>query len=143
MDQVMGQLRSARGIAIAQRRNVQVQFVGTNVIQITRLNQPSGTTLLNTVPLQGLMQFFVFTTLPDTPDGFGNASAVYFEGLPGGPTMMLFQSDGTFVDNAGNVINGTVFLGVPTDITTARAVTVMGATGRIRAYRAPSQQWLQ
>jgi hypothetical protein len=120
-----------------------MQLVGTNTITLTRFEIPNGTTLLNTVPLQGLMQFTVFPTLPNMPDGFGNARAIDFESLAGGPRLMIFQSDGRFVDNAGNVIKGTVFLGVPGDSTTARAMTVLGATGRIRAYCAPSAKWIQ
>jgi hypothetical protein len=72
----LDQLRYARETAVAQRRNIQVQFVGINIITLTRFEIPSGATLLSTVPLQGWMQFTVFPALPDTPDGFGNASAI-------------------------------------------------------------------
>jgi len=143
MDQVMDQLRYAREAAIAQRRNVQVQFLGTNVVQLTRYEYNGSTTILITLSLQKPIQYTVFPSLPDTPDGFGNTSAIDFEGLPSGPPVMLFQSDGTFVDNAGNLVNGTVFLGFPGNPGTARAITVLGATGRIRAYHASGSTWAQ
>jgi hypothetical protein len=38
------------------------------------------------------------------------------------------------VNLAGNFINGSVFLGQNNTAATARAVTVLGTTGRIRAY---------
>jgi prepilin-type N-terminal cleavage/methylation domain-containing protein len=143
MDQVLGQMRYARETAIAQRRNIQVQFLNTNVVQLTRFEYNGAMTILSTLTLQAPVQFVVFPALPDTPDGFGNASAIYFEGLANGPPVMLFQSDGTFVDSAGNLVNGTVFLGVPGNQSTARAITILGATGRVRAYRAPSTGWVQ
>jgi hypothetical protein len=79
---------------------------------------------------------------PDTPDGFGNKGAVEFGGLVGGPPTMLFQSDGTFVDTNGNLMNGTVFIGIPNVPTSGRAVTVVGATGRIRMYKANPTGWM-
>lgn len=143
MDQVMDQLRDARETAITQRRNVQVQFLGSNIMQLTRYEYNGSTTVLIRLLLQNPIQYTVFPSLPDTPDGFGNTSAIDFEGLASGPPVMLFQSDGTFVDNAGNLVNGTVFLGFPGNPGTARAITVLGATGRIRAYHASGSNWAQ
>jgi prepilin-type N-terminal cleavage/methylation domain-containing protein len=143
MDQVLDHLRYARETAIAQRRNVQVQFLGTNVMQLTRYEYNGSTTLLITLLLQNPIQYTTFPSLPDTPDGFGNANPIYFEGVATGPPVMLFQSDGTFVDSAGNLVNGTVFLGFPGNSGTARAVTILGATGRIRAYHASGSMWVQ
>jgi hypothetical protein len=67
---------------------------------------------------------------------------VYFGGLDGGPTSgMMFQSDGTFTDGNGNPISGTLFIGVPRLPSTARAVTILGNTGRIKAYRSVGAGW--
>ncbi len=143
MDQVVSQLRNARETAIAQRRFVQVQFIGTDTVQLTRFNLPTGSTILSTLPLEGRVQFLTFAGQPDTPDGFGNASAIEFGGIVGGPPLMQFQSDGTFVDGLGNPLDGTVFLGYPGQSGSARAITVFGATGRIRAYRTTSAGWIR
>jgi type IV fimbrial biogenesis protein FimT len=143
MDQVLGALRAARETAIAQRRYIIVQFLGTNQVQITRQEYPTGITILSTLALQGQVQYVTFPGIPDTPDNFGDAGPIEFGNVVGGPPVMMFQSDGTFVDGTGSPINGTVFLGIPNQASTARAVTVLGATGRIRAYRATPYGWLQ
>lgn len=81
----------------------------------------------------------------DTPDAFGNAAAVCFGSVPGcpDPAIMQFQSDGTFIDNAGNQLNGTVFIGVANIPTSARAVTILGATGQVRMYHGTGAGWVQ
>src|SRR2546423_598454 len=50
---VMAQLNTARELSISQRRNMQVQFVGTNLVQVVRQEKPLGTTVLATVPFEG------------------------------------------------------------------------------------------
>jgi hypothetical protein len=57
---------------------------------------------------------------------------------------ILFNSDGTLIDQQGRPINGTVFLAVRggTD-RSARAITVLGATGRVRAYRWTGAEWIR
>jgi hypothetical protein len=57
---------------------------------------------------------------------------------------MLFQSDGELVDGATfQPINGTVFIGFPNQATASRAVTVLGATGRVRGWKLAKTQWVQ
>ena len=51
---------------------------------------------------------------------------------------MFFQADGTFVNLSGAYVNGTVFLGDTNVVATARAVTVLGTTGRVRSYHITS-----
>jgi len=137
MKQTLAQLRTGRESAIAQRRNVQLQFIGTNQIQIVRQEVPNGTTVLSTLTLQNGDQFQLFGGLPDTPDAFGNTAAISF----GGPAPWTFLSDGTLVDSTSNPVNGTVFLGQPNSPNTARAVTVLGATGRVRDYTWSGTEW--
>jgi Tfp pilus assembly protein FimT len=147
--QVVTQLRIAREEAVAERRDVQVQFIGTNSIQLTEINTnvvgAGANQVISTTTLTSGAQFVVFPTVPDTPDLFGNAGAIEFESVVGGPNAgMMFQSDGTFADmGTGNPINGTVFVGIPGIATTARAVTVLGASGRIRQYKGNPGGWLK
>ena len=131
-------LTQARDQAVAQRRNFELAFVGTSHLQVWRIEVPSGTrTQIMDVPLENKQQFQKFTGLPDTPDAFGNASSIQFSGT--GPWM--FTSDGSLIDSNGDVSNGTVFLGVPNDVMTARAVTVFGATGLMRTWRWRGTKW--
>jgi len=142
MFQTMAQLRSAREMAITQRRQFVVQFVGNNQIKLSRIEEPHhNETVVNTLTLQDNCLFFNFGNIPnDTPDGFGKRADVDF----GGPLRLIFLSDGTLVDPAsGDPISGTVFLGLAQHSEVARAVTVLGATGRIRAYRWTGNTWIQ
>ena len=158
MREVIDQLRQGREYAIANRRYVQVTFPTVVIAgQITQYQVvltvrnapplgPAGVdAVLSTVPIQEPAQFFIFPGAPDTPDGFGNASPIEFEGLNPGPVLgMLFQSDGELVDGATfQPINGTVFIGFPNQPTASRAVTVLGATGRIRGWKLAKTQWFQ
>jgi prepilin-type N-terminal cleavage/methylation domain-containing protein len=142
MIQVASQLRQARELAISGRRNIQVQFVGNNSIRLTRLNIAAAPTILSTVPIQSPFIFMLTPGVPDTPDAFGNLGGIEFGGLVNGPPTMMFQSDGTFVDTVGNILNGTVFLGIPNVPVAGRAVTVVGATGRIRMYKGTGRGWV-
>lgn len=145
MIQISSQLMKARETAIEQRRDVTVTFNANNSITLTQLNLPAGAapTNLGTVPIQAPAVFMTMPGMPDTPDGFGNLGAVYFNGIAGGLPGMMFQSDGTFVDAAGNFVNGTVFIGIPNVPSSARAVTLLGATGKIRMYKGNGTGWVQ
>jgi prepilin-type N-terminal cleavage/methylation domain-containing protein len=134
---VLAQMNIARELALAQRRTMQVRFVGANTVQIVRNNVPNGTTVLRSVVLEGGVEFALVDGLPDTPDAFGKAAALDF----GGAATTTFNSDGTFVDATGKPINGTVFLAIRGHARSARAVTVLGSIGRIRAYRWNGAQW--
>jgi prepilin-type N-terminal cleavage/methylation domain-containing protein len=141
MDQVIYRLRSAREQAIAHRRNVTVQFVGTNQITISEIWLTGTPPPAVTTSFEGGAQFTVFNTLPDTPMGYGNASAIYFAGVSGGPPIMQFTTNGSFINGTNALVNGTVFLGVPGNPSTARAVTILGGTGRVREYHWDGSQW--
>jgi prepilin-type N-terminal cleavage/methylation domain-containing protein len=143
-DEVQGALRQARETAISDRRNVQVEFLTNppanppgSYVRLTRLG---GLCCANTVilmmPITNSVTYTTFVGEPDSPDGFGNGGAIYFAGVAGGPPAgMMYQSDGTFTSlGTGVPINGTVFLGVANHPTTARAITILGATGRVRSY---------
>jgi len=94
---------------------------------------------LSTVTLEGPMQFLTFDDIPDSPDLFGRTTAVDF----GGANSIFFLSDGTLVDGQGNPLDGSVFLGRPGRPDTARVVTILGATGRVRGYRWTGTSWIQ
>ncbi len=139
LNQLVGQMRTARDSAIAQRRNFQVVFVTPDQIQLRRQELPAGFTDLPVVSLGGGAQFTVFSGVPDTPDGFGNATAINFGGSP----TLTFLSDGTLVDSTGTALNGSIFIGIPGKPDTARAVTILGATGRVRGYHWTGSKWIE
>jgi len=139
MAQTIAQLRRGRETAVAQRRNIQLVFAGNDQIQLIRFDQPGGQTLLSTVDFAGGIQYQLFGDVPDTPDAFGRTAAISFGGAP----MYQWLSDGTLVDANLNPLNGTVFLGQPGNSKTARAVTILGTTGRVRGYRWTGSTWIQ
>jgi len=135
---VMAQMTQARELAITQRRNMRLTFTGTSSVQIVREEVPGPTlTTLSSVPFEGGAQFLLVAGVPDTPDAFGNATAVYFSGA----TEIKFGPDGTFVDQNGNQLNGSVFLSLANMKLSARAVTIMCSTGRVRAYKWDGSSW--
>jgi type II secretory pathway pseudopilin PulG len=136
---VLGQMRTAQHLAIAQRRYMRVVFTAPNEVAVLREEVPGpATTVVSTAMLEGGVEFRLTAGVPDTaPDGFGNGAAVDFDAA----TIIKFSPDGTLVNQVGQAINGTVFLGVPNADNSARAITVMGATGRIRGYRWDGVNW--
>jgi prepilin-type N-terminal cleavage/methylation domain-containing protein len=150
MRQVLETLRQAREYSIANRRYVQLKFPATNqlqLIQLDTLTPGAGgiNPVLDTVTLSPPL-IFTLDGMPDTPDAYGNGGPIYFEGIVNGPVGgMVFQSDGEFLDGATFLpINGTVFLGVTGQQSTARAVTVLGTTGRVRGWKSQGNTtWYQ
>ena len=158
---VLAQMRQAREYSIDNRRYVQIAFPTVSskpevvLTQMNTLTPGAGATnpVLSTVWLPATMQYTLVSSLPDTPDGFGNSSAISFriEGTGTTPSgSMYFQSDGELIDSVTDLpIDGTVFLGLSGNTSSARAVTVMGSTGRVRGWRAigtgsnPSTAWQQ
>jgi prepilin-type N-terminal cleavage/methylation domain-containing protein len=136
MWQVHAQLQAARDWAMTQRRTMEVQFNGTNQILVIRVDGAVRTTLATLVFTNG-MQYQLFAGLPDTPDAFGAGRAINF----GGPTTVWFLADGSLSDANNVPVSGTVFLGIPDQSLTARAVTVLGPTGRIQGYRWDGSAW--
>jgi prepilin-type N-terminal cleavage/methylation domain-containing protein len=138
MRTVIGQLNRARTLAMTQRRNMTMQFVPPNQIQIVRQEIPNGTTVVSTTIMEHSAQFHMFSGVPDTPDVFGNAADCDFGAAT---TTMSFTPEGALVNQVGVPVNGTVYVGRPTDLKTIRAVTVFGSTGRIRGYRWNGVRW--
>ena len=138
MQQVMAQLRMARDMAISQCRSVEVQFVAPNEIRTIRWEIPSGFTTVNEYFLEGSVQFYKFTSVPDTPEGFGAGSEVTF-----GDQTTRFLSDGKWVDATGAPVSGTVYLAIQGVPNTQRPVNIFGGTGRVRGYTWNSNEWLE
>jgi len=148
MDIIVSQMRVARQLAISQRRNVTVSFTtGSTPQKITyQVVADYGTNLATadtyqplavTIPIPPQVSFTQVSGVPDTPMAFGTCSGagICVGGVSGGPAVMQFTSLGQFTDSTGvNTLNGTIFLALPGQVNTARAVTIMGGTGRVREY---------
>ena len=138
--QAVTALRNAREVAVSQRRNVRVNFIAPNTIQVIREEIPGpATTLLGTTYFESGMQYRQFPGQNDTPDQFGFAAPISF----GVAANRIFTSEGSFVDTAGDPLNGTVFLGRLNDPGSSRAITVFGPTALIRVWRWDGHRWVE
>lgn len=80
------------------------------------------------------------TTAPTTPDGFGSGATAFDfdQAQGGGSNTIYFYPDGSAQDNGpngGNVNNGVVYLSMPGKLSTCRAISLWGYTGRIRGWQ--------
>lgn len=153
--EMLEQVRQAREYAVANRRYVQIAFPtavinGITQYEIVTTQRNSLTTgagadaVLSTIPISMPMTFAVVNAL-DTPDGFGNANAIEFNGTSPGPVGgMLFDPTGELVSGTTYLpINGSVFMGIVGQKQTGRAVTVMGTSGRVRGWKNNGSAWTQ
>jgi len=149
---LQAQLLQAREISVDQRRYVTVTFQGTNELVTNEYKSPgvnNNATQLSDFFLPYAMIYTVISGVPNTPDSFGGtSSAVNFCGSL--PCTITFQSDGTVLYNCtftngnctgGSYTNGTIFIGMAGQALTARAVTILAATGRLRGYRYTGTVW--
>lgn len=96
-----------------------------------------------TYKLPAMVQFAVQSGFPTAssavPDGFGNGSvAMQFNAcavLESGQPCVIFNPDGTAKDDVGNYNNGVIYMTNAAYLYGSRAVSVEGATGRIRGWR--------
>jgi len=158
-EDVLMPLRVARQRAIAERKQYIVCFgLATPAGALTPLGAPTaqsvqifrwdaGTALsaatqisINTLPTD--MQMAVVVGMPNgaatVPDGFGNATVAidFDQGVAGAiKNQVLFMPDGSAHDVNGSWNSGIVYVARPGDLYSSRAVTLYGATGRIRGWR--------
>ena len=116
---------TARNRATAERRNFEVTFIRpsgrsrSQARRVERLENPH----LWYASCPRTVAFVQFSGVADTPDQFGAASAIDFDG----PTPYMFTSEGMFVDGNGDPSNGTLFMGKPGQPDTGAALTVFGS----------------
>jgi prepilin-type N-terminal cleavage/methylation domain-containing protein len=140
-------LRRARDAAAADMRVYTVTFTAPGTITVTQ-DIPTAPILFTAV-LPPDVTYHIEpgiptspTTAPTTPDGFGSGAAAFdFDQAPsgaGGSNVIYFYPDGSAQDagpNGGNVNNGVVYLGIPGRLSTCRAISLWGYTGRIRGWQ--------
>jgi prepilin-type N-terminal cleavage/methylation domain-containing protein len=151
-DTTLMALRNTRNLAITQSHEYYVNFnpagFPAGTIQV-EYQPPLVVGALAAPPLQQVNTYTIPTDVSfnvqagfpaATPDGIGaGATAIDFESAPGIPLpckCVVFFPDGSAQDTLGNYNSGVVYLTrVGDSIYNSRAVTVWGATGRIRGWR--------
>jgi prepilin-type N-terminal cleavage/methylation domain-containing protein len=150
-DTTLMALRNTRNLAITQSHEYYVYFnpVGFPVGTIEIEYQPPAVGAGAAPPLQQVITYTIPTDVSfavqagfpgSTPDGFGTGvNAIDFgQALAGEPmNYVVFMPDGSAQDNLGNFNSGIIYLTRPGDnmYISSRAITVWGATGRIRGWR--------
>ncbi len=135
-------MRIAREQAIGTRRVYIVAFnnaVTPNKITITQGNTGA---VFATYTLPDDVFFMVQGGYPATgPDSFGTgAVAIDFDQNVAGASAtdkssLYFYPDGSVQDINQNTNSGVIYIARNGDLTTPRAITVWGATGRLRGWR--------
>ncbi|HEX4488268.1 MAG TPA: prepilin-type N-terminal cleavage/methylation domain-containing protein [Terriglobales bacterium] len=137
VNSALATMRRAREEAVSKRRVYVVKFITPGTIQVTQ-NTTTGTSLITTL-LPDDITFVADSSLPSTgPDNFGAGKVAidFDQAVSGGvPTEIYFQPDGSAVDVHNNVNNGVVYFGRAGELMSSRAVSLWGATGRLRAWR--------
>lgn len=147
-DTTLMALRNTRNLAISQSHQYYVNFnpggFPAGTIQIQYQPPPVGGIA------QPLQQVITYSIPPDitygvpaglpagTPDGFNaGVPPIDFESTAGVPlNYVVFFPDGSSQDNLGNFNSGIIYMTQSGGaITTTRAVTVWGPTGRVRGWR--------
>jgi prepilin-type N-terminal cleavage/methylation domain-containing protein len=163
-DTTLMALRNTRNLAITQSHEYYVNFnpagfpAGTIQVQyqpplvVGALAAPP-IEQVNTYNIPLDVSFAVQAGFPaSTPDGFGaGITPIDFESTAGVPLpcqCVVFMPDGSAQDTLGNYNSGVVYLTRTGDtIYNSRAVTVWGATGRIRGWRlalvGAAKEWVQ
>jgi prepilin-type N-terminal cleavage/methylation domain-containing protein len=163
-DTTLMALRNTRNLAITQSHQYYVNFnpagfpAGTIQVQYQPPIVPPAIAAppieqVNTYNIPTDVSFAVQAGFPaGTPDGFGTGlTAIDFESTVGVPLpcqCVVFMPDGSAQDSLGNYNSGVVYLTRTGDtIYNSRAVSVWGATGRIRGWRlalvGAAKEWVQ
>ena len=143
---VLATLRRAHDQAVAQKGTLQVSFTTPGTITVT---QPTtlvcgatavpATTWFNklTTTLPTDMTFSASNLPTSAPDAFGTGKVAidFDQGVSSGGTSVYFCPDGSARDALNNINNGVVYMQRNNDLYSSRAITLWGATGRLRAWR--------
>jgi prepilin-type N-terminal cleavage/methylation domain-containing protein len=152
MELVLGEMRRAHERAIDERRIYRMTFVAPNQIQLevgqvaNVASTITGTTpafaqAQQTLTLPDGIQFTCVAGIPTVattvPDGLGSgANAIDFDlANGGGGTQIYFQPDGRALDGANRMNDGVIYLALPGNLYSSRAVTLFGSTGRSKGWK--------
>ncbi len=153
-DTTLSVIRTYRSQSITQSKRYIIQFTapGTITVQYWGVGVPvsPAPVTVATYTLPNDIQFATQAGFPATaPDSLGSGgTAIDFDqGMgAGGQNYIMFMPDGSSQDLQGNYNSGVVYMTLPGDLYSSRAISVFGTTGRIRGWRLYSQggnTWVQ
>jgi prepilin-type N-terminal cleavage/methylation domain-containing protein len=140
----LGQIRQVHERAIDERHQYQLTFTAPRTIQTDRIDVDPVTkaktpVFIGTIDLPRDVSFAIVSGTPatGTPNGLGSAANAIDLSVNNatGITQVYFQADGRVLDSLGRVADGIVYMSRTGDLTSTRAVTVFGATGRVKGWK--------
>ncbi len=143
LETTLGIMRRYHDAAVNQRRIYQIVFTQPRSIQIN-VEAFDANGNISWLPVESYdlpveTQFICVAGLPRTapPEGLGqSANAIDFMvDNGGGYNTVVFQKDGRATDTLGRLNNGVVYMARPGDLNSSKAVSVLGATGRVKGWR--------
>jgi len=154
-DTTLGAVRNYRNLSITNSQRYILTFASPGTITVW--NWRAGTpvspppTVVGTYTLPPDVQIAVQAGFPNPgPDGFGTGAtgvSTDYNCIVVGQSCLVFYPDGSAQDDIGNFNNGIVYITRPGELYSSRAVTVWGATGRVRGWRLYNQgganKWVQ
>jgi prepilin-type N-terminal cleavage/methylation domain-containing protein len=135
-------IRQTRDFAVGQRQQYSVTFSNAAIPNTVTITQAGNGNVVATYQLPTDVTFVNVAGIPTgattVPDGFGTGSlAIGFDqGITGGvQNVIYFMPDGTGQDVNGNINNGVIYIARAGELYSSHAITVWGATGRLRGWR--------
>ena len=129
-------MRQTRERSIAERRIYTVTFAAPRTMTVT---QAATGTVINTIILPTDISFMTQAGFPSPgPDGFGTGVTAFdldINVAVGNGNPIYFYPDGSGRDLNGSVNNGVIYMARAGDIASSRAVSMWGATGRLKGWR--------
>jgi hypothetical protein len=133
---VLTTMRQTREKAISERRIYTVTFTAPRTMTVT---QAATGTVINTISLPVDISFAIQAGFPSPgPDGFGtgvNHFDLDINVAGGNGNPIYFYPDGSGRDLNGTINNGVVYMCRPGEMTSSRAVSIWGTTGRLKGWR--------
>ncbi len=140
LDKLQSQIYVARELALSHQRSIELRLTATGV-EFVQL-EPDGTEQsLQATRFEGRTEFILF-------DGMDGANAPPDPWCQAGDTRNLnaqdilrFNSRGSLVTEEDEMVSGCFFIGTPGQPSTARALSVFGASGRVRRFAWNGASW--
>lgn len=137
---VLQEMRHTRQQALDERRIFILTFIAPRTMRVQRREIGGALTLIRQLDLPQDISYQILPQVPTgigvAPDAFGiGGNPIDFSWPPGGGTQVYFQPDGSALDVLGTTNSGVIYMGRTNDAVSARAVTMFGATGRVRSFQ--------
>lgn len=138
----LAQVRQTHERAIDERHIYRLTLVAPRTLLTERIDMAGSLAVpvfVSSIDLPADSSFTIVSGMPTTgtPNGFGNATNAIDLSVNNAPgiTQAYFQPDGRVLDSLNRPANGIVYIARPGDLASTRAITIFGATGRVKGWK--------